>query len=237
MFRELENVVLNSPNRFELWEKFIVKFEIKYFAEIGVYRGEFAEAMLRNCQSLEKYFMIDPWRYISDWNKPANTSNREFEKYYNETLSRTDFARNKRLILRGRTKEIAGDIADNSLDLVYIDGDHTLKGISIDLLTYWNKIKNNGFIAGDDFCPNIWQHKEKYEPTLVFPYAVYFAEAVDFKIFALPFNQFIISKNHKGFEFVNLSGDNYSKDNLLNQMEYLERTRKYTWIDKIFKRL
>src|SRR5688500_19760710 len=36
---------------------------------------------------------------------------------------------------------------------------------------------------------------EEYEPTLVFPLAVHFAEAVDARIYGLPYKQFLIEKS------------------------------------------
>ena len=131
--------------------------------------------------------MIDPWRKLEDWNKPLNIDNKTFEQCYLESLERTNFAKNKRIVLRGKTTEVINYIEDESLDLIYIDGDHTLKGISIDLLNTYSKVRDGGWIAGDDFCISIWQHKSNFEPTLIFPYAIYFAEAMGAHIYALPF--------------------------------------------------
>jgi len=41
-------------------------------AELGVYRGDFAAEILQSCEGLTAYYMIDPWRHLNDWNKPAN---------------------------------------------------------------------------------------------------------------------------------------------------------------------
>jgi len=39
---------------------------------------------------------------------------------------------------------------DNYFDWVYIDGDHTTKAVYADLQVCFEKVKSNGFIAGDD---------------------------------------------------------------------------------------
>ncbi len=86
-------------------------------------------------------------------------------------------------------------------------GDHTLKGITIDLIRLYPKIRDGGWIGGDDFSSTIWQHKTSYEPTLVFPFAVYFAEAVGARIYALPRSQFLLQKRASdAFEFSDLTG-------------------------------
>lgn len=237
MREKLEKIISNSSSRTKLWEKIINESNLAKVAEIGVYRGEFAEIILRSCSSISKYYMVDPWRFISDWNKPANKSNAIFNKYYREALDRTKFAEAKRIILRGKTNEVAENLPDKTLDFIYIDGDHTLKGITIDLKIAWEKVHNEGFIGGDDFCPNIWQHEKNFEPTLIFPYAIYFAEAMNVKIFALPFNQFLISKKCTGFEFINLSGKDYLEMSLLKQMETNKSPKKANILAKFFKKI
>ena len=68
-----------------IWDDFINSKKIAAFAEIGVWRGEFAETILRRCQSIERYYMLDLWRHFKEWNKPANVSNVEFDYIYDET--------------------------------------------------------------------------------------------------------------------------------------------------------
>jgi hypothetical protein len=59
-------------------------------------------------------------------------------------------------------------------------------------------------------CENIeksWQHDIRFEPTLVCPFSIYFAEAMELPIFALPFNQFLIQKRpNSQFSFVDSTG-------------------------------
>lgn len=219
MKEKIAEIVRKSNNRVDICISLIETFGLSNVAELGVYRGEFAKKVLEKSQCIEKYTMIDPWRNLEAWNKPANTDNETFEQFYQETIEKTDFARGKRIVLRGKTTEVVSEIQDNSLDLVYIDGDHTLKGISVDLISMWPKVKENGFIAGDDFCPSIWQHSQEFEPTLVFPFAVYFAEAVHARIYALPYGQFVIWKQRAGvFEFTDLTSGMYSNTELGSQL-------------------
>ena len=55
------------------------------------------------------------------------------------------------------------------------------------------KVRDGGWIGGE-ILPVIWQHDEPYEPTLVFPFAVHFAEAVGAPITSLGRRQFLIEK-------------------------------------------
>lgn len=209
---------LDARDRFELWIRFLKEHGLRHIAEIGVYRGKFAAEILTAATAIETYVMIDPWRAMPSWNKPANTDNETFERHFQDSLRATESSGNKRHILRGTTLEVAAQILDESLDFIYIDGDHTLKGISIDLITIFPKVKDGGWIAGDDFCDSIWQHPPQYEPTMVFPFAVYFAEAHGMTIYALPHNQFAMQKKLGCFSFIDLTnsyGDTGVKRHLL----------------------
>jgi hypothetical protein len=162
--------------------------------EIGVWKGEFAEHMLANCPSITHYYMLDPWQHLDRWNKPANVEQPAFEDIYAEALRRTDFAADRRIVLRGRTVDVIEQIPDSALDLAYIDGDHTLRGISIDMIRSYPKVRAGGIIGGDDYSPTIWQHALNFEPTLVCPFAANFAESYGAPIVVFPSNQFAIIK-------------------------------------------
>jgi hypothetical protein len=202
----LTDLVDPDITRFEFWQRVINDRGVATMAEVGVWRGEFAEAVFAGCPNLTTYYLLDPWRHLDSWNKPANVSNRTFKEYYQGVLDRTARWAEKRVVLRGRTTDVVASIPDGSLDFAYIDGDHSLRGISIDLIRMWPKIRDGGWIGGDDFSRTAWQHRDAFEPTLVFPFAVYFAEAAGAPIEALPRNQFIIHKSDAGFSFTDHMG-------------------------------
>ncbi len=207
MKRILQECIRRAPSRQNFWIRFVNTMKVKKMAEVGIYRGEYASELLHACEGIERYYMIDPWRHLVDWNKPANDDDKLFQRFFEEAVARTDFAAEKRIVLRGRTVEVVDEIAEAELDLLYIDGDHTLRGIAIDLICSYSKVRTGGWIGGDDFGDTIWQHSLRYEPSLVFPFAVYFAEAVGAVIFGLPHAQFLIHKDERsGFAFHDLVG-------------------------------
>ena len=230
-FIEIINECINSSgSRMEFWAKFLHVSQSKEVAELGVWKGDFAAYVLKKCSSITRYYMIDPWRHLDAWNKPANVDEESFESIFSGAMTKTKFAEQKISVLRGKTTEVIDRIPDESLDFVYIDGDHTLKGISIDLIRSYPKVKPGCIIGGDDFSRSIWQHSPEYEPTLVFPFAVYFAEATGSKIYALPYGQFLIRKQSatiETFSFEDLTG---RYDDLSLRSQFLQRA---TLISKI----
>jgi predicted O-methyltransferase YrrM len=215
---ELRELASGAETRADMWVSIVNALQARDVAEIGVYRGDFAARLLRDCPSISRYYMVDPWRHLDDWNKPANRADDVFERFFQEVLDKTSAHEEKRVVLRGRTSEVVDQVPDEGLDFTYIDGDHTLRGITIDLVRVWPKVRDGGWIGGDDFRRSIWQHGEEFEPTLVFPFAVYFAEAVGARVYGLPKSQFLIEKRQGGgYAFVDLTG-RYRKTELRAQL-------------------
>ena len=223
--KKIRDASSKSDSRIDLWKQVLNIQRVGTMLEIGVWKGDFAEEMLLACEEIERYYMIDPWANLPDWNKPFNVAPEMFDEIYQEALRKTGFAAEKVVVLRGRTKEVVDQIPDQSLDFAYIDGDHTLRGITIDLMKVLPKIKDGGIIGGDDFINTPWQHGVSYEPTLVCPYSIYFAEAVDLPIMALPHNQFMIRKDKASkFSFIDTTGD--YKDISLNKLPIESQSEK-----------
>jgi hypothetical protein len=201
------DLLSGSSSRGELWKRFLRAQRTRIMAEVGVWKGDFAADLLKEVPRIEKYYMIDPWANLPDWNKPFNVKPEIFDEIYQEMDAKTEFAAHKRTILRGRTKEVVHEIPDEFLDFAYIDGDHTLRGIAIDLIKIWPKIRPGGFIGGDDFTSTPWQHDVRFEPTMVCPFSVYFAEAMNIPITTLEHGQYLLQKDEgAGFFFCDPTG-------------------------------
>jgi predicted O-methyltransferase YrrM len=206
--------------REELWARILQGVHARTVLELGVWRGAFAEHMLQQCPDIARYYMLDPWRHLDHWNKPSNVDQRTFDAIHAEAMARSDFARERRIVLRGTTIEMIDRIPDEALDVAYIDGDHTLRGIAIDLIRTYPKVRAGAILGGDDYTRSIWQHAENFEPSLVCPFAAYFAESQGAPLVVLPHDQFAIVKpsesgNH--FRVIDMS-QRYGERTLLSQV-------------------
>ena len=150
LHERLRAIASRSEKREDFWVDFVNSFGLQQIAEIGVYRGNFAQTLLQRCEGLTRYYMVDPWRHLTDWNKPANHPDAQLEAHYRKPRAKTEFAAGKRCILRGKTVDVIDHIPDQTLDFAYIDGDHTLKGITVDLICVYPKVRVEGFLTGDD---------------------------------------------------------------------------------------
>jgi hypothetical protein len=155
-------------DRFQ-WPQIFNQMSLTRGAEIGVWKGNFSQSVLTKMPGLQEYFLVDPWRNLDDWNKPFNKGNALFEKIFNEAMSktlRTKQGRDKVHVLRGTSAEVYSNVSDGRLDFVYIDGDHTLKGVVLDLMLWYDKVAAGGLICGDDYLDSL-EHGEEYDATHV----------------------------------------------------------------------
>ncbi|MEJ2125545.1 MAG: class I SAM-dependent methyltransferase [Alphaproteobacteria bacterium] len=78
-------------------------------------------------------------------------------------------------ILHGDSVEMAKDVPNESLDFVFIDGDHTEDGVTRDLLAWVPKVKPSGFVFGHDVSwPTVQRVLDKYAPDFkTFPHEVW----------------------------------------------------------------
>jgi hypothetical protein len=119
--------------------------------EVGVQNGIFAEYML-NRTNPQTLYLIDCWEQQdpSVYNDIANVPNEQQENSYQETLRK--FANDPRVtILRQYSHDAVSRFADESLDWVYLDANHTYEAIKEDLKRWWPKVKKGGILSGHDY--------------------------------------------------------------------------------------
>lgn len=127
--------------------------------EIGVHKGEFSQRIIEVVNP-SKLYLVDPWvvfeddKYDQSW-YGKTTPQQEMDKRY-QTVKEHFQTNSNVTIIRKLSNEAADDIEDNSLDFVYIDGDHTYEGTCADFDAYYPKVKINGFICGDDYHKGSW---------------------------------------------------------------------------------
>jgi hypothetical protein len=54
-------------------------------------------------------------------------------------------------------------LKDESIDAIYIDGDHSYEGVKKDLESAYSKIKRFGWIMGHDYEMNMTKAKKEYK--------------------------------------------------------------------------
>jgi|SRR3990167_4036327 len=121
-------------------------------AEIGTDQGVYAEILLKTIPNLTLH-CIDPWKakaYESNQQPESRVNQEFFDKRYEETLDRLKDYPNY-VIIRKPSMEAVNLFKDNSLDFVYIDGNHDFLNVTQDIHYWLNKVRPGGILSGHDY--------------------------------------------------------------------------------------
>lgn len=114
--------------------------------EIGSYAGESAEIFI-NSGLFKNFYCIDPWENGYD---PKDDLN--YLVKYAEPLFDERFKDNKIIQkIKDHSWNAVNNFQDESIDFIYIDGNHKYQAVKKDLELYYPKIKKNGIISGHDY--------------------------------------------------------------------------------------
>lgn len=117
--------------------------------ECGVAEAYFSAEICR-WPNVIKHYCVDAWATLPVFGDGG--FNEEWhQKNYDAAMERLQPFIHKITILRGVTSEMAYRVADNELDLLYLDADHSYAGVMKDLEAWWPKVKTGGIVAGHDF--------------------------------------------------------------------------------------
>ena len=124
--------------------------------EIGVQRGINALWM---CERLDisRLYLIDPYAPYPNKIRARGRVLRGFLSQVEADAIRAEAEANlaphaeKIIWLIGKSVAMAQCVPNNTLDFVYIDGDHSYEACLADLLNYYSKVKTGGLIAGHDY--------------------------------------------------------------------------------------
>lgn len=141
---------------------FIVSFQIdqiyNYFpkhsvgAEVGVKAGKNAKIMFRKINP-SKFFLIDPWGIHDEDKYLDHMTKDEMDTLYNNVLQWANSLENSGRVdlVRDYSFNAAVTFPDKFFDWVYIDGMHDYENIYRDLSCFAEKVKDDGFLCGDDY--------------------------------------------------------------------------------------
>lgn len=123
--------------------------------EIGCDSGGMSNAIMEIMKP-SLFYMVDPWETLDNIrNGPRDSA--KMKVRYDRAMAQPFIKDNSNVIIHKMKSEFVFElIPDNSLDWVFIDGDHTYWGVRDDLAGVYPKMKPNGIIFGDDYT---WRNK------------------------------------------------------------------------------
>lgn len=127
--------------------------------EIGVNEGQLSYYLLKNT-NLKHLYLIDPWITWKGWASQEILEKRY--KFCNEELPET--FPNRVTTIR-KTSADASSTLNDTLDFIFIDGNHDYEYVKQDLELWIPKVKSQGLVAGHD-----WSHAHQGVPRAVQDY-------------------------------------------------------------------
>lgn len=136
------------------YDAMIERFDNANFVEIGAWKGKSACYMGERLKDTGKnicYTVVDNFK-----GSPTETIHLQDAEIINRTLYRTFLNNINPLkdyikVIKGNSEEVYKMFDDNSLMLLFIDGNHTYEALKQDIKLWLPKIKKGGVIAGHDY--------------------------------------------------------------------------------------
>ncbi len=127
-------------------------------AEVGVLIGKLSEYILRNSDA--HVLMVDNWQ-TADRQPDAYKATRDAHALHEDPERVADHkaqAANRARHFPGRAEiregwstEVAASVPDGTLDMVFLDADHSYEGVRDDIAAWLPKVRKGGWIGGHDY--------------------------------------------------------------------------------------
>ncbi len=129
-------------------------------AEIGVLDGRTSRLLLQEFPGL-RLTMVDSWGEFADLSKAGLAGNHEAavqEQRRRWAMLATEFAADRRTVLRGDSTAMAAKLSDESLDFAFVDAGHTYEACIADVRAWAPKVRPGGLLCGHDIDQAAFPH-------------------------------------------------------------------------------
>ena len=123
--------------------EFLGEYGFNRGVEIGVQWGLYSAILCKANPNIELY-SIDPWLYSK-----RKSSKARAEQKFNKSVKR--LSPFNATVIRKKSMDALVDFKDNSLDFVFIDGNHSFDYAVSDIIHWTHKVRQGGVIAVHDY--------------------------------------------------------------------------------------
>lgn len=142
----MKPIVIDHFSRRKEFIQMLAERGAKIGAEIGTDHGQYAQQLCEGIPGL-RLDCVDPWKAYTE-GKEAHTQE-EMDQIYEEAgerLKSYDVG-----FLRMDSMDALEAVSDNTLDFVFIDGNHSYENTFEDITEWTKKVKPGGIVAGHDY--------------------------------------------------------------------------------------
>lgn len=120
-------------------------------AEVGVEAGKYSAILLESNSKLMLY-SIDAWASYDTYR--AHVSQEIMDLIYQAAVKRLAKYQGRVQLVKAYSLDAVRTFADDALDFVYLDANHSYESVSKDLRAWWKKIRPGGILSGHDYRKN-----------------------------------------------------------------------------------
>ena len=145
---EYPNWFAGAQHNFETYlTQFRGKPELK-FIQVGAFTGDATEWLLDNILTNKSSILID----IDTWKGSDEEEHRkiDFENVFSYYKERTKDYLNLKIV-KGKSEDYLPTVQTDTIDFIYIDGNHTEAAVRLDILNAWKLLKSGAILALDDY--------------------------------------------------------------------------------------
>ena len=138
-------------SRFKTFINLLNELGYKKIVEIGINKGHYSRILLQGVKDI-RFVGVDPWLAYSDYVE----NSREQDKM--DAMCHTAHRRLVPMgatLIRATSMEAVKNVDDESLDMVFIDGNHSFRWVTEDIHEWSKKVRKGGMIAGHDYWNNV----------------------------------------------------------------------------------
>ena len=121
--------------------------------ELGVSKSDSFMTILDNCANVQTLYGVDNYQPFFNHHTGQAVTEYEIEMIKAESFNKHKFSQHSDKIkfLEMTSEQAVNQIADQSLDFIFIDADHSFDAVMLDLEIWYPKIKTGGLVAGHDY--------------------------------------------------------------------------------------
>jgi len=126
--------------------------------EVGIGYGLHAKELLKNTE-LRMLYLVDPMKFYPNdgfaqevLNTVPPVPGGQFDEMVSLIKAElAPWASRYRWIRKESLTVVPSEISDESIDCVFVDGDHSYAAVKADLAFWWKKVRPGGMMLGDDY--------------------------------------------------------------------------------------
>lgn len=123
--------------------------EPSHFVEIGSYQGKSAAYLGVEILHRQLPCML---HCVDSWERPNDQEGPPIRAAFDRNMALLGELLGYQLQVHAMPSILAAEQFENgSVDVVFVDGDHSYEGCSSDIRAWWPKIKVGGWMGGDDY--------------------------------------------------------------------------------------